>query len=301
VTPGSRTVVRPPHRSYDHRYARPYYRDVYNNPHAYQPAPRHVYYRPYYTRWWVHPWYRAQYSTTVVVSFDFNCYAWSAAWTPPRRDGYSWMPGMWVGSAWTPGYWAPRAVVPMGYAYVPGYWSDQVYVEGFYRVEQRQDGDWYWVDGYYLEDGTYVRGHWMPAKAGPEGYTWEAGFWDGEVWVDGFWRPEYRPGFTWVSSFYGDDGVFHTGYWAPLQDEPGFVWIQGWFDGTQWIEGYWVAETEYENTDLSTWQPDAGWDAGWEVDGFGDGSMLGTGAEVPVDPDTGALPLGLPVDIYAAP
>ena len=234
--------------------------------HAYPSAPRPVpvryAYRPYYTRWYVHPYYRYTYATTVVVGFGFPCYPWSVGWMPPVRAGWMWMDGYWAGTYWMPGYWSPMAVAPVGYVYVPGWWQGTVYIDGYYRPQVRHDGDWRWQDGYYLDDGTYVRGHWEPTRQGPSGYTWEAGFWDGQTWVEGFWRPDFRAGFTWVSAYYDEDGVMHAGYWAPLDQRPGSVWIPGWFDGNQWIEGYWVAETQYESEDVQGWQPEAGWDDG---------------------------------------
>ena len=231
--------------------------------------PHHTAYRPYYTRWYVHPWYRAYYSTWVVVSFDFVPSPWVVTWVPPSRPGWEWIPGYYdVYGYWVPGYWAPVYSAPtyngVQYVYVPGWWQDDLYVEGYYRPEYRDDGDWNWVEGYYLEDGTYVPGHWEPVGASPDGYTWEPGFFDGETWIEGFWRPTYRAGFTWISAWYDEDGIFHTGYWEPTQANPGAVWIPGWFDGNQWVEGYWVSEAEYSSTDPNDWQPEAGWNDGWD-------------------------------------
>jgi hypothetical protein len=239
----------------------------------------------------------------VVVGFGFDCYAWNSTWRPPGRTGFLWVNGVWVGRVWTPGYWAPSHVTPVGYSYVQGYWQDDTYVEGFYRSEQRDDGDWAWVDGYYLEDGTHVRGHWMPTKPGPEGYMWEPGFWDGEVWVEGFWRPEFRMDFAWVSAHFDGDGIYHSGYWAPLNEAAGYEWIPGWFDGNQWVEGYWVEQVEYQTTNPSDWAPEDGWQDGWDVGGFGDGELEDTGAPAvqEAEPVRSGMPLGLPVDVTDAP
>jgi hypothetical protein len=192
---------------------------------------------------------------------------------------------------WYPGYWQPRAVAPVNYVYVPGWWDSDIYVEGYYRTQDR-GSDWYWQDGYYLDDGVYVRGHWVPTSPPPQGYTWEAGFWDGESWVEGFWRPEYRSGFTWVSSYYDLEGVYHGGYWMPIQDVYGQSWIPGWFDGNEWVTGYWIDDSDLSGDAISSWAPDDGWDAGWEVgSGWGDG-------EVVLNESTGGdVPLGLPVVI----
>ena len=250
------------------------------------PPPVRVTYRPYYTRYWCHPWYRYQYSTTVVVGFGFGVYAWSDVWVPPSRAGWAWVPGYWAYGYWHPGYWAPVAPAPVHYVYVPGYWQQDVYVEGYYRSDGR-DG-WDWVEGYYLDDGSYVPGHWSPAGEPPQGYLWEPGFFDGETYVDGFWRPEFRAGFTWVSAFFDADGVYNAGYWLPLDDRFGEDWVPGWFDGSSWVEGYWVPEDEVAAEDLSAWEPEEGFDDGWQqpVDA----------KQPPVEElDLGDAPLAMPV------
>jgi len=173
-------------------------------------------------------------------------------------------------------------VQSVAYLYVPGWWQGDVYVDGYWRPSARPDGDWVWVDGYYLDDGGYLPGHWRPAGYGPEGYVWEAGFFDGETWVDGFWRPEYFAGYVWVSAWFDEDGVYHSGYWEPTDERPGQVWVPGWFDGTQWVRGYWVGQAEYEAADPVGYQPEVGWNDGWDQ------------AE-PAPADEPALPLALPV------
>jgi len=290
----TRVSVTPPHRTVDHRYARPHHQHVRPHPHAGHRPSRHAYYSPYYSRWYVHPYYRYQYSTTVVVSFPFAVWAWDPWWAPPHRHGWSWVHGYWVGSVWCPGHWSPVNTAPVGYVYVNGWWDDQVYVDGYYRPDDR-GSDWYWVEGYYLDDGTYVRGHWMPAVAAPDGYEWEPGFWDGETWVEGFWRPEYRADYLWLSAYYDEEGIFHSGYWLPIVDEPGYSWIPGWFDGTTWVQGYWVRAEEVNADQIMDWAPEEGWDDGWEV-----GSGWGDGAVILNDSDTSfadELPLGVPVYI----
>jgi hypothetical protein len=57
------------------------------------------------------------------------------------------------------------------------------------------------------------------------------------------------------------------------------VWIPGWFDGQQWVEGYWVPEQEYQTTNVQSWQPPTGYDDGWDPQ------------TAPVQND---LPLGIP-------
>ena len=289
-TPTKRTPV---HRSNDHRYARPAAHRVRQHPATRRSAPRHRHYRPYYSRWYCHPYYRYRHSTVVVVHFGFRTHAWTDNWTPARRTGWRWVPGYWDYGYWHPGHWTPTSRPRAHYIYVPGWWDREVYVDGYYRSEKRTDGDWEWTEGYYLEDGTYVRGHWRPGDAGPEGYSWEPGFWDGEMWSDGFWRPEFRSGYTWVSAYFDEDGIFHSGYWMPLEDMPDYVWIPGWFDGNEWVDGYWVAEAEYFEEDLSTWQPEQGWDD-WEIGGgWGHGEVLDNQSETQVESEH--RPLGMPV------
>lgn len=244
----------------DHRYVRPSTRYVPASPLAGEPPPAAWSYQPWYAHWWVHPYYRHYHETWVVVTFPFETYAWSTWWVPPARPGWIWVPGYWSWGRWVPGYWVPVGPPPGAYVYVPGWWQGDVYVDGFWRVSARPDDDWVWVDGYYLEDGTYVRGHWRPAGPGPEGYVWEPGFFDGARWVDGFWRPEYRVGFVWISSYFDAHGVYHAGYWEPVRDRPGSVWVPGWFDGTRWVEGYWVTEEEYRRVEREPFAPPAALD-----------------------------------------
>lgn len=299
----ARGHVRPPHRTEDHRYARPHHKHVHTHVHAHYVVPSWYYYRPWYTRWYVHPYYRWCYGTSVVVHFGFGTHAWMDSWIPPSRLGWTWVPGYWAWGYWHPGYWAPIAPPPTRYVFVPGWWEKrqekEVYVEGYYRVDER-DG-WEWVDGFYLDDGTYVRGHWRPAGDAPSGYTWEPGFYDGETWVDGFWRPEFRKGFVWLASWFDEDGVFHSGYWLPQEERPGHVWVPGWFDGNQWVEGYWVAEETYRSADLQSWEAPEGWNAGWdEVDDVDDeeedaGAPLAESVPPPEADQPDDLPLALPV------
>jgi len=251
----------------DHRYARPHTAHVRHHPHAHYNVPSRWWYRGYYSRWWVHPWYRWQYSSVAVVRFSFATTPWVVAWAPPPRVGFIWVSGYYSYDSWQPGSWEPEYIddgAPDGYAWVPGWWEGDVYIEGYWRLEYRTDGDWEWVDGYYLDDNAYVRAHWRPLGPAPQGYTWEPGFWDGESLNDGFWRPQARRDFDWIPAFYDEEGIINTGYWYPTRSEPEQVWIPGWFDGNEWSEGYWVDEGEYRDADIEGWEPEEGWNAGWE-------------------------------------
>ncbi len=307
----SRPSGRPAYRTYDSRYSRPSPRAVRVYPSAHYHVPRVYTYRPYYTRWWCHPYYRYSYATVAVVGFGFSVYAWDAYWVPPYRYGWSWIPGYWAWGYWHPGYWAPLTPAPVGYVYVNGWWEGDAYVEGYYRSEARDD--WEWIDGYYLDDGTYIRGHWAPTAAAPEGYLWEPGFWDGEDYVDGFYRPQFRKGFYWVAAWYDTDGVFHSGYWQPEEERPGSVWIPGWFDGNEWVPGYWEEEQAYLDADIEGWKPEAGVDDGWnEGEVYDENGNIISGVEDGDAPPTarlvkrlteleGEAPLAVPVVIPEEP
>jgi len=274
-----------PGRVRDARYNRPSWRHVRHYPHAAHGPPRFWWYRSWYSHWWVHPHYRYRHASFVVVSFDFVVSPWVVTWAPPARTGWVWVPGHWEAGVWVPGHWRPVAAAPVvrgaHYAYVAGWWAGDVYIEGHWRLETRSG--WTWVDGYYA-DTTYIRGHWHPEDAAPVGYTWVPGFFDGEIWVEGFWRPAARDGFVWVDGSFDADGVYLCGYWEPVVAEPGSVWIPGWFDGHEWQEGYWVDEAEYSATDLDTWEPEEGYDDGWEEEVEPEGE------------DGEPLPLALPVE-----
>jgi len=182
------------------------------------------------------------------------------------------------------------------YVYVPGWWDNEVYVEGYYRKDGR-DG-WVWVPGEYLEDGAYIPGHWIPRGDSPDGYVWEPGFFDGTTWVDGFWRPEFRPGYQWLSAYYDAEGIYNSGYWLPLEERASHVWVPGWFDGTQWVEGTWLHESEVTAEAFEDWSPEPGFDAGWENgSGWGDGEVVRNQSpqDVVLDGEFDDAPLALPV------
>ena len=268
---GYRSNATPAYRGRDHRYARPgpyWHRQAYE---AHHPPPHHHWYHAWYSHWWVHPWYRWTHATVAVVSFEFGVNPWIELWEPPPRPGWVWVPGHWEHGLWFPGQWRPVGTPPAppvgAWVWVPGWWMGNVYFEGYWRVDRRNDGDWVWVEGARLADGRYVWGHWAPASPAPAGFVWEPGFWDGEQWVEGFLRPASRPGYAWVDAQYGDDGVYRAGYWEPLVDEPGHVWIPGCSDGERWIPGYWVEQSEYDAADPKDWQPEEGWDQGYDATG----------------------------------
>ncbi len=264
------------------------------------PPPRYGAYGGWYAQWWVHPYYRSWHVSSCVVGFGYPVYPWRPIWVPPARAGWLWYPGWWAYGIWWPGYWGPTTttvvVYDRSYVYVPGYWQSDLYVDGYYRVQERDDGDWIWVEGVYLDDGTFIPGHWVPAAAGPEGYDWEPGFFDGESWVGGFWRPEFRDGFVWISAWFDAEGVYHAGYWEPTVDKPGHVWIPGWFDGQAWVEGSWVTEAAFREANPDSWTPAPGKQDGWKAPpAWKEGGADSPPLAIPVVPEA-RLP-GAPADV----
>lgn len=281
---------RPAHRRDNPRFARPQPDLVVPHPLAAAPPPRRQANRAHYVRWWVHPWYRWQHTTWVVVVWPWVAQPWRVSWRPPPRRGWIWVSGMTVHDHWCPGYWMPEAtpahVDTTRYTWVPGFWLDTVWVEGFWRATEREG--FVWVDGEYAPDGSYLMGHWLPEEPWPSGMTWEAGFWDGTTWVSGFWRPQHRGGFAWVPARFGADGIRENGFWEPVEDVPGSVWVPGWFDGTGWVPGYW------ESVESPSVAPPEEWEPG---EGVVPVEELWAG-EVGVDSGEGGeeLPLALPVE-----
>ena len=235
-------------------------------PDARHAPPPARYYSARYTHWWVHPYYRWVHATVAVVTFNYAVHAWLYDWTPPARAGWVWVPGHYDGW-WVPGHWMPAGPAPSSWGshwvYVPGWWVGDTYIEGYWRIPTR-GASWSWVEGHWTADGTYVWGHWEPKAQAPAGYVWEAGYWDGGEWVEGFWRPAMRKGYRWVSAAYDTDGVYEGGYWEPMEDRSGSTWIPGWFDGNEWVDGYWVTDSEYSSANPDTWAPAPGLEDGWD-------------------------------------
>ena len=261
----------------DPRYDRPAHDDVGSCPGAGNGRPDHGAYLGLYGGWYVHPWYRWQYGTTLVVHTTWGQLAWSEGWTPASRAGWTWVPGSWIGGIWNPGYWQPLAPPPAGYVFTSGTWYGGVYVDGYYRVARRTDGDWTWVPRSVREGRLAVPGHWRPQRDGPDGYVWEPGFWDGQRYNDGFWRPRKRRDYRWVDARVDERGVLRSGYWEPRAARTGQVWVPGWFDGNSWQRGYWISESDWESEDVRGFKAPA------------------SEADAPAQ-DAEELPLGIPVE-----
>lgn len=244
--------------SRDHRFARPYPWRVHALPG--HPLPRLHSYWGWHSHWWVHPWYRWMHATVAVVRWDWVGEPWVPAWVPPVRNGWLWVSGHSAGDTWVPGHWAPVASGPAGYVYVPGFWAGNSYVGGHWRLVERVG--WRWVAARTDHDHHTVQGHWEPTGPLRPEWSWEPGFWDGEVWVEGYWRPNALAGYDWVSAHWDEEGVYHCGYWEPTEDKPGHVWVPGWFNGQSWVPGYWVTAAEVDAADPENWSPPEGWDNG---------------------------------------
>ncbi len=244
------------HHPGDHRLARPYPWRVVALPG--HPLPRLHWYWGWHTHWWVHPWYRWMHATVAVVYFDWACDPWTPAWVPPPRDGWVWVPGHFEDGVWIPGHWAPVRAAAAGYVYQPGFWVGTRYIEGFWRLADRPG--WRWVEATIDADGLAVAGHWEPASDARPGWTWEPGFWDGEVWVEGFWRPEAVSGYVWVDATWDEAGVRRCGYWEPVADRPGYAWVPGWFNGRAWVPGSWVPQAELDAAEPESWTPPEAWE-----------------------------------------
>lgn len=59
-----------------------------------------------------------------------------------------------------------------------------------------------------------------------------------DPWVVGY-RPDPRPGWTWVSGHYDEHNTWIPGYWAPLEGRPGMEWVPGHWEGPTYVEGHW--------------------------------------------------------------
>lgn len=108
--------------------------------------------------------------------------------------------------------------------------------------------DLVWVSGHPGPGGYWVAGHCARVGAPPRaGWVYVPGYWNGAIWISGFWRPTARAGFRWVEERVSEDGAYETGYWEPEGGGPeGAIWRPGYWDGARWVEGGWVSSSQYQ-------------------------------------------------------
>ncbi|MEQ1501590.1 MAG: hypothetical protein ABMB14_05135 [Myxococcota bacterium] len=69
------------------------------------------------------------------------------------------------------------------------------------------------VTGHYDQAGFWVPGHYRPVET-RTGYVWEDGYWDGGVYVEGYWREVNRPGERWIAGHYTPNRGWVPGHWS---------------------------------------------------------------------------------------
>jgi hypothetical protein len=125
-----------------------------------------------------------------------------------HRTGYAWITGYWDSGIWVSGFWRPT-MSRTGYSYSPGHVGlDGYWVSGFWRRGARSG--YMWVDGYYVGD-SFVWGFWRPVRV-RSGYTWIVGYRNSGVWYSGRWRRSVRAGYYWMPGRY-NRGVYVAGTW----------------------------------------------------------------------------------------
>lgn len=152
------------------------------------------------------------------------------------RPGMVWMDGHYdASSRWIEAGWRPTSQR-----------RGQVWVAG------RRGDDGFWIDGQWRESSrpnqrwieprrvgnSWSAGHWQPVTSQP-GQEWTPGFWtDSGTWIEGFWRPTTRAGFTWTAGSWRY-GVWTPGHWKPTQTRPNEIWSPGHVESNRWVEGTW--------------------------------------------------------------
>jgi hypothetical protein len=105
-----------------------------------------------------------------------------------------------------------------------------------------------WVGGHPGAGGQWIPGHCQAVGPAPRsGWLYVSGYWNGRIWVTGFWRPSARVGYAWVDAHVTDSDDYVAGYWEPEGDGPeGMMWRHGYFDGSDWVAGGWVPTESYQ-------------------------------------------------------
>ena len=115
--------------------------------------------------------------------------------------------------------------------------ADDIIIPGFYRPQVRVG--FTWTNGYW-QGGIYIPGFWRPVKKHARGYMWVPGHWYGGRWVKGLWRYTRRSGYVWIPGHWNNEGVWAHGHWRPKNHRRGYVWIPGhWDQHEHWKFGQW--------------------------------------------------------------
>jgi hypothetical protein len=111
----------------------------------------------------------------------------------------------------------------------------------------RPGAGWVWVADRPGIHGRWIAGHWAHVGVPPRpGWAWVPGWWNGVLWITGFWRPEVLVGYHWIEAGPGPDGAWVPGYWEPDAPAPeGMIWRPGYWTGTAWVSGRWVPVESY--------------------------------------------------------
>lgn len=115
--------------------------------------------------------------------------------------------------------------------------NGEVCAPGFWRLRTRSG--YLWVNGYWDGD-RYIPGYWRPRQARGSSWVWAPGHWAGKYWIEGHWRPARRSGYQWEIGHWDRSGNWHDGHWRPVTQRPDREWVPGyWLPGDKWKEGYW--------------------------------------------------------------
>ncbi len=145
-------------------------------------------------------------------------------------DGY-WVAGHWrekqrKGMVWLPqgkddkgniiaGYWKPTAQ-KTGMVWSRGHRTPtQSWSPGYWRPATKDS--FTWVDGGFGY-GQWIAASWYPIQKKKD-HLWSGGYYNGTVWVNGYYRPVVRTGYYWGNPYwYG--GAYTYGAWYPVGTGP---------------------------------------------------------------------------------
>ncbi len=120
--------------------------------------------------------------------------------------------------------------------------SVNIGVPGFWRLSVRPG--FTWVDGFWKGE-IYVPGYYRPNRDRGRNWAWVPGHWGGDRWLPGRWRPSQRAGYDWIEGHWTREGEWIEGFWRPLARAPrGMVWEPGYWNARGWVEGFWRVEVK---------------------------------------------------------